>query len=137
MNHKSRHTPWGFSDHSEEHAPGIIFYGTPSHGGFWLSQDRLLEMPEEIRTARGAFKLTNSDWWEEDCDWSLVALAFPEYFKPGDCQCAIRIATQLSNPEILYFPGWIPWNLDVSAYLAEHPKGRECASKALNARGDF
>jgi hypothetical protein len=131
VNHKNRQTPWGISDYYKEYGPGIIFYGTPSHGGFWLSQSRLLEMPEEIRVV----KLTHDfkTWFEEDCDWSLVALAFPEYFDPRSCQCAIRIATQLSNPESVLYPGWEPWNLDVSAYLAEHPKGRECAAKALNA----
>ena len=24
------------------------------------------------------------NWYEEDCDWSIVAVAFPQFFKPED-----------------------------------------------------
>ena len=28
-------------------------------------------------------------WFEEDCDWSVVALAFPQFFKPEDIDAAL------------------------------------------------
>jgi len=33
-------TPWGPSQTSREIAPGICFYSTASHGGYYLSPDR-------------------------------------------------------------------------------------------------
>jgi hypothetical protein len=63
-------TPWGVADHREELIPGIVFVGTPSHGGYWISAQRKKEMPEVLRTKSG--------WYEEDCDWALVYLAFAD-----------------------------------------------------------
>ena len=37
---ESVHTPWGQSDYSKELADGIVFHGTPSHGGIHLSRQR-------------------------------------------------------------------------------------------------
>ncbi len=65
-------TPWGEADYSQEIARGIMQYSTPSHGGIHLSPARQAEMPEELRL--------DSGWYEEDCGWSLVAVAYPQYF---------------------------------------------------------
>jgi hypothetical protein len=65
-------TPWGTADYSEKVVRGIMQYGTPSHGGIHLSVGRQREMPEVLRV--------DSGWYEEDCDWCLVAVAFPQYF---------------------------------------------------------
>ena len=66
-------TPWGIADHSEHIADGITFYGTPSHGGFKLSADRQAKVPEYMRSPDG--------WYEEDCEWSIVALVFEEKWR--------------------------------------------------------
>ena len=65
-------TPWGNSDHKEKVAPGIIFYGTPSHGGYHLSPKRNARVAEPLRRADG--------WYEEDCDYARVVITFPEFF---------------------------------------------------------
>jgi len=65
-------TPWGISDHTEKIAKGIISHSTPSHGGYHLSPCRQEQMPAVLRVESG--------WYEEDCDWCLVAIGFPEYF---------------------------------------------------------
>lgn len=65
-------TPWGMSDSATHYAEGIICYGTPSHGGFWLSDARKREMPRSLGKPR--------TWYEEDCDWCFVALGFPGLF---------------------------------------------------------
>ena len=36
------HTPWGRPDSSKEIAPGITRYDTPSHGGYYVSPERVL-----------------------------------------------------------------------------------------------
>ena len=65
-------TPWGQSDFKTVIAEGITSYSTPSHGGIHLSAKRQAEMPDILRI--------DSGWYEEDCDWCLVAITFPQYF---------------------------------------------------------
>jgi hypothetical protein len=85
-------TPWGIPDTSEEIAPGIVFYSTPSHGGFWLSPERVAAMPKPLRdfVPFGGLQAGPGRWFEEDCDWSVVALAFPQFFKPDDIDAALK-----------------------------------------------
>jgi len=66
------YTKWGASQTSKKHASGIMEYSTASHGGFHLSATRQSQMPEYLRNDDG--------WYEEDCDWCKVVIAFPEYF---------------------------------------------------------
>ena len=74
-------TPWGKPDHHHAIAPGIDSYGTPSHGGIRLSAERLEEMPADLRVL-GTF-CKRPQWFEEDCDYALVVLAFPQYWEPA------------------------------------------------------
>ena len=69
-------TPWGAAQDSTKYAPGIISYSTASHGGFHLSKTRQAKMPEVLRNPDG--------WYEEDCEWCKVVLAFSEYFTPKE-----------------------------------------------------
>jgi hypothetical protein len=65
-------TPWGTADSSQQITKGIMFYTTPSHGGYHLSPAMNAKVHEAWRDAKG--------WYEEDCEWSIVALTFPEHF---------------------------------------------------------
>ncbi len=65
-------SPWGKIDHVSEVAPGIWSVGTPGHGGFKLSRARNARMPSAFRKAGG--------WYEEDCEWGMVAIVFSEPF---------------------------------------------------------
>ena len=58
-------SPWGTIDHMAKLADGVIFVFTPSHGGVWLSDDRVKEIPESIISTNF---LGFRKWWEEDCD---------------------------------------------------------------------
>lgn len=75
-------TPWGESEHEEEIAEGITFYGTAGHGGYHLSMRRLTEMHPSLRkkphAAHGypGTRFCGIQWFEEDCEAALVALAF-------------------------------------------------------------
>src|SRR3990172_6042981 len=77
-------TPWGVADASEKIAPGIMRYDTPSHGGYHLSQARRAQMPEPYKSWP---TFAGGNWYEEDCDWCLVALSFPDVF-PGAADAA-------------------------------------------------
>lgn len=69
-------TPWGTADHSEEYVDGITFHGTPSHGGFKVKCKLNRQIPDYMRCGDG--------WYEEDCDWAIVATVFPIAFcRPG------------------------------------------------------
>lgn len=69
-------TPWGRADFTEKVADGITAVSTPSHGGYRLAADRQANMPDALRVDSGS----SVGWYEEDCDWALVAVAFPEEF---------------------------------------------------------
>jgi hypothetical protein len=72
-------TPWGNSDFSERKALGIWWYSTPSHGGYHVIGAALDKIPMEWR--RASFNGQGlRGWFEEDCDWCMVALTFPELF---------------------------------------------------------
>lgn len=75
--HYPRTTPWGEPQDIKVHAPGIVEYSTACHGGFWLSPERRAEMPEPYRSTE---TLEGDSWYEEDCEWSIVVLSFPDLF---------------------------------------------------------
>ena len=72
------HTPWGRADSQTQVADGIVWFGTPSHGGFLIRDRRRAEMPEPFASF---VPFAGVGWYEEDCDWCIVALAFPEHFQ--------------------------------------------------------
>lgn len=82
-----KQTPWGPSQNQKQIAEGIVSYSTASHGGFGLSQVRLAEMPPDLR----AFQpWAGEGWYEEDCDWAVVCLAFPQFFDEVQYYFAIQ-----------------------------------------------
>lgn len=68
-------TPWGPSQHSKKYGRGIIFYGTAGHGGFHVSRTLNVKIPQYLRNEDG--------WYEEDCEYAKVVIAFPDRF-PDD-----------------------------------------------------
>lgn len=92
-------TPWGISDASEKVAFGIMYYVTPGHGGYHLSQGRLKQMPRELLVSDNPYfqRLIENGWFEEDCEWARVALAFPQFFSAD----VVEHAHELGR---LYFP---------------------------------
>lgn len=104
-------TPWGVSQHITDYGEGIQFVTTASHGGFFLSHEAIARMPESLRAIRPW--AGNTGWYEEDCDWSLVALSFPELFGPNDLMRAIYTAATQQKRGI--------WQIDVCAVIAANP----------------
>lgn len=86
-------TPWGPSDSSEHVAPGVVFYSTPSHGGFHLTPRREAVLDERLRehgiTAEEARMGYEPGWYEEDCCAHAVIVAFPDLFPERDPVAAL------------------------------------------------
>ena len=110
-----KRTPWGDPQSSLELAEGIIFYSTARHGGIHLDRTRRNAMPPALRALE---TFAGGPWYEEDCDWAIVALAFPDAFKPADVGCAVDIAAH-------YFKD----RLDLAAYLTTET-GQRCIERA-------
>lgn len=98
-------SPWGVVEFSDSKADGLAFVSTSSHGGFVVSAERSRLMPEALRKVRtfverGALDRTvgrlpwasGTRFYEEDCDYSLVVLAFPELFDRAVIRGAIGAA---------------------------------------------
>jgi len=66
-------TPWGWSQIISNVAPGILFASTAGHGGFKLDRKLNAQVPAEMRKRGG--------WYEEDCEWAIPFLTFPEIFE--------------------------------------------------------
>lgn len=78
-------TPWGKSQGKEILAPGITYYSTASHGGYYVSKAVRAVMPKQYVNADG--------WYEEDCEWSKIALSFPHLFT----EAIVKIAHNTYN----------------------------------------
>jgi len=75
-----RQTPWGIADFATSFGPGVTFYTTPSHGGFFVATPDA--MPESLR--KRSDRYCGFQWYEEDCEAALVVVAHPELFTPDE-----------------------------------------------------
>lgn len=83
-----RSTPWGYPDGSTIIASGIVRFDTASHGGIWLRMDRNAQVPEKYRQASFGKQGLNG-WYEEDCDWCIVALVFEKEWREYCERCGM------------------------------------------------
>jgi len=77
--HMSCSTPWGASQQATIYADGIVSHTSSSHGGFHLSAARNVKVLPTLRNASG--------WYEEDAEWAIVALTFPDVFTTYERRC--------------------------------------------------
>ena len=75
-------TPWGQAQSVEKQADGIWFASTASHGGFYVATALLRTMPAHLARC----SIGRNNWFEEDCAWCAVALAFPAAFPSEQAQ---------------------------------------------------
>lgn len=88
-------TPWGPAQHASVLAEGVVSVDTASHGGIWLSQPRITQVPEGIAPINGRC------WYEEDCEWALPFVLFDDVSE-RDLNLGIAIQTLASwNPDWL------------------------------------
>ena len=65
-------TPWGGSQMAVVYAVGVVAHMTSGHGGFHLSTERNAKVHPLLRK--------DMPWYEEDCEWAIVAISFPDLF---------------------------------------------------------
>jgi len=80
--HSRVHTPWGVSQGSTVYAEGVASHSTAGHGGFKLSAERNRIVHPMLRSKGG--------WYEEDVEWAIVAITFPDLFTAFERRCAER-----------------------------------------------
>lgn len=90
-------SPWGPVQHQELLAPGIVRVMTAGHGGLVLSPERLQAMPNRYKLN----EYGTGRYFEEDCEWALVVLAFPDEFSQEQQDAARATAAQ-------YYPSLLP-----------------------------
>jgi len=96
-------TPWGLSQSEHERIPGVIFYSTASHGGVRLSIARQAEFRRVFPDWSGW--IGGCEWFEEDCDAVLPALAFASEYDDRAIFYAVRSVK--GSPD--YFRAILPW----------------------------
>lgn len=117
MNQYPSYTPWGSPQDTTEIAEGIVRFSCAGHGGYFVTEARLAEMPEALRAGDAA---DGGQWFEEDEDWSFVAVAFPQYFETEHVESAKKTLRNW-RPE-----AWEKWS-GKTLTLAESHKKREDA----------
>jgi hypothetical protein len=75
-------TPWGASQGATLYADGVVCHSTAGHGGFHLSAERNRRVHSLLRSEGG--------WYEEDAEWAIVAISFPQLFTAFERRCAER-----------------------------------------------
>jgi hypothetical protein len=124
MLQRQRETPWGHADQVTEKARGIVFYSTPSHGGFHLDRER----QAAIQRAMPDFKpFTGAPWYEEDCDAAVVAAFFHEAFSAREVAGAVAMIRAMAHmPRYVPVSDWLDSPCGAAAY-----KKAEQAEKAI------
>jgi hypothetical protein len=118
-------TPWGVADSVELVAVGILSVSTPSHGGYKLSPERQAVVADRFP---GFKTFAGGPWYEEDQDWAVVAIVFPEHFPAEAVEVANVTAQQSAEYDGLYGAkrGWqaVADHVSTEAVLAQPvPRG--------------
>jgi hypothetical protein len=103
-----RNTPWGGADYKRNVGRGITFYGTPSHGGFFVPVAELRKWPAPLRAI---VPFAGRQWFEEDCDWAIVVAGSPDLFEGRElCHAleSLRRRKVLIDPN--RYPAYVPEN---------------------------
>lgn len=91
-------TPWGKADMMVEYSDEVTFFATPSHGGFRVKGASLERIPSEYRETK--YSQGWHGWFEEDCDWAIVAWYIPEIFD-AEARDHARYSLQHYNQGVL------------------------------------
>ena len=78
-------TPWGMSQTCTEVGEGILHVTTASHGGYRVPRAMHRAMKPRYQVAGDDYVDPDYTggrfvWYEEDCAWSAVCLAYPDLF---------------------------------------------------------
>lgn len=68
-------SPWGEIQQADQLAEGVVEVHTASHGGIWLSPERLAQMPEG--------QVSSDGWYEEDSEAAFPLFRFIDELELG------------------------------------------------------
>jgi hypothetical protein len=74
------HTPWGEAQASYHYGEGIVCHSTAGHGGFHLD--------ERVNARVHPAWRSPTAFYEEDVEWSIVAVTYPNLFTTYERKCA-------------------------------------------------
>jgi hypothetical protein len=99
-------TPWGKSQNTTKHGPGITFYETAGHGGFKVSAKLNEQIHVAFRDPLASFgKHRAKGWYEEDCDAAIVIVSFPGRFTTEQVSAAhLQVAHWRAAAHRVAFP---------------------------------
>lgn len=96
---------WGRINNRYEIATGITEVSCEGHGGVGLSAERNAAIPEPLRNADG--------WYEEDCEYYIVAATFPaEFQRGGSPYFTKRTVDEISNDASSRVAEWFPYKYE-------------------------
>ncbi|WP_182050537.1 DUF7007 domain-containing protein [Changpingibacter yushuensis] len=91
---------WGQLNHATPIATGITICDGESHGGIKLSPERNAHIPKSLRTSSG--------WYEEDCEFHIVSMCYPEEFSRSTAWTNNRSADEWFEDSSDSVRGWFP-----------------------------
>jgi len=127
-----RHSPWGVVEDFAKIGNGLFRVETPSHGGFWLSQERKAMMPDVVASVKTFGDLGDMGWYEEDCDWILPVLAFPWLFPDTDVARAVWIIQNRKDLQSMKTWEWyMESDTDVAIYVRGKVRNAEHSANSM------
>ena len=82
-------SPWGAIQTVTALGGGIESVSTASHGGIHLPAALHRAMPAALKHLN-SYSGWGSPWFEEDVEWALPCIAFPEHFDARSCYYAVQ-----------------------------------------------
>lgn len=92
-------TPWGAPQTVDDIGEGVCFVSTASHGGYYVPPAVNERIPAHWRAISWNNQAARG-WYEEDCDWALVALALPHLFIREEVELARKIAVSTHEKKL-------------------------------------
>jgi hypothetical protein len=92
MTNLPKRSPWGKVQSAVVKIPGIVEVSCAGHGGVKVDPKLNKKIPECVRQRGG--------WYEEDVEWAIVAVVFPEAYP--NAQSEARNAIRDYYPEVCY-----------------------------------
>lgn len=103
-------TPWGYADQVDPVGDkGILWTSTPSHGGLFVPDELMRQLPAELRGSNGYSGKGN--WFEEDCEWAIPVIVWPDQFPEKYCKAAVETVQMYAKHKGtgLYFDSVVTW----------------------------
>ena len=110
-------SPWGSVQERKVYAPGIGSVSTAGHGGFYITQHAAVERRLPTACTSRGINQGGFYWFEEDCDWAILAILLPELWNQMFEHCTSESTAYIkADPRKYLVETLSRWNAD---YLLE------------------